>query len=54
MRTPRSQNRYRHQLAGQLVEDAARLDEYLAGSVTGKVIALPTCAQTGAQAVISR
>jgi integrase len=32
--------RYRHQLAGQLVQDAATLDAYLAGSVAGKVVTL--------------
>lgn len=31
--------RYRHQLAGQLVEDATRLDEYLSGAAAGKVVA---------------
>jgi integrase len=40
--------RYRHQLDGQLAEDAARLDEYLTGAIAGKVVAL-TGAQTGAQ-----
>jgi integrase len=29
---PSVANRYRHQLAGQLAEDAARLDEYLSGA----------------------
>jgi integrase len=32
--------RYRHQLAGQLAEDANTLDAYLAGSVAGKVVTL--------------
>lgn len=32
--------RYRHQLEGQLAEDAARLEDYLAGTVAGKVVAL--------------
>jgi integrase len=37
---PSVQARYRHQLEGQLTEDAKRLDEYLTGAVTGKVVAL--------------
>ena len=47
---PSVANRYRHQLEGQLAEDAARLDDYLSGAVGGKVIQLPTGAHTGAQA----
>jgi Phage integrase family len=39
--------RYRHQLAGQVAEDAAHLEAYLAGAVAGKVVAL-TGAVTGA------
>ncbi len=34
--------RYRHQLEGQLAEDAARLEEWLAGSRAGKVVVLAT------------
>lgn len=45
---PSVANRYRHQLEGQLAEDAARLDEYLSGAVAGKVVALPTGADPGA------
>jgi integrase len=37
---PSVQNRYRHQLEGQLAEDAARLETYLEGATTGKVVAL--------------
>jgi integrase len=37
---PSVQTRYRHQLDGQLAEDAARLEEWLAGSRAGKVVAL--------------
>ena len=37
---PSVQARYRHQLDGQLVEDATRLEEWLAGSRAGKVVAL--------------
>ena len=37
---PSVQARYRHQLDGQLAEDATRLEEWLAGSRAGKVIAL--------------
>ena len=36
---PSVQARYRHQLEGQLVEDAARLEDYLSGAVGGKVVA---------------
>jgi integrase len=36
--------RYRHQLEGQLAEDAAALENYLAGAVAGKVIALTAAA----------
>jgi integrase len=32
--------RYRHLLPGQLAEDARRVDEYLAGAVAGKVVAI--------------
>ena len=32
--------RYRHQLDGQLAEDAATLERYLAGALTGKVVPL--------------
>jgi integrase len=35
------QARYRHQLAGQLAEDGARLNEYLTGAIEGKIVALP-------------
>jgi len=35
------QRRYRHQLAGQLAEDAARIEAWLQGAVEGKVVALP-------------
>jgi integrase len=45
---PSVANRYRHQLAGQLADDAARLDEYLRGASAGKVVpmtaALPVVA----------
>jgi hypothetical protein len=51
---PSVANRYRHQLDGQLAEDAARIDEYLTGAVTGKVVALPTGAQAGAHEAQSR
>jgi integrase len=37
---PSVQARYRHQLDGRLAEDAARLEEWLAGSRAGKVVAL--------------
>lgn len=37
---PSVQARYRHQLEGQLAEDAERLDAYLAGAVAGKVVPL--------------
>jgi integrase len=37
---PSVQARYRHQLEGQLAEDAARLEDYLRGAVAGKVVAL--------------
>jgi integrase len=36
--------RYRHQLAGQLAEDAERLDAYLTGATAGKVVALDVAA----------
>jgi hypothetical protein len=32
--------RYRHQLDGQLAEDAATLERYLAGAIAGKVVPL--------------
>jgi integrase len=51
---PSVANRYRHQLEGQLAEDAARLDEYLSGALAGKVVALPTGTQTGTQAAETR
>jgi hypothetical protein len=38
------QARYRHQLTGQLAEDAARLDEYLSGTIAGKIATLPQAA----------
>ena len=38
------QARYRHQLTGQLAEDAGRLDEYLRGSAIGKIATLPVAA----------
>jgi integrase len=37
---PSVQARYRHQLEGQLAEDASRLEAYLAGATAGKVVAL--------------
>jgi hypothetical protein len=42
-------SRYRHQLEGQLAEDAARLDAYLSGATSGKVVQLPTGTHTGTQ-----
>jgi integrase len=36
--------RYRHTIDGQLAEDAKRLDEYLAGAIAGKVVALKEAA----------
>jgi len=51
---PSVANRYRHQLEGQLAEDAARLDAYLSGAAAGKVVQLPTGAQTGAHEVQTR
>ncbi|HEY6150824.1 MAG TPA: hypothetical protein VIW19_09920 [Gaiellaceae bacterium] len=47
-------NRYRHQLEGQLIEDAARLDEYLCGAVAGKVVQLPSGTQSGTQEAQTR
>jgi integrase len=44
---PSVQARYRHQLEGQLAEDARRIDEYLTGAAVGKVVALATGTQTG-------
>jgi integrase len=44
--------RYRH--PAQLVEDAARLDEYLVGATAGKVVPLLTGARTGAATAQSR
>jgi integrase len=35
---PGAAGRYRHLLPGQLAEDARRVDEYLAGSLAGKVV----------------
>ena len=32
--------RYRHTIDGQLADDARRLDEYLAGAVVGKIVAI--------------
>jgi integrase len=46
---PSVARRYRHQLAGQLVEDADRLEAYLAGSASGKVVQIATGAHSGAQ-----
>jgi hypothetical protein len=45
---PSVANRYRHQLDGQLAEDAKRLDEYLTGAAAGKVVRLATGAPSGA------
>jgi hypothetical protein len=45
---PSVANRYRHALDGQLAEDARRLNEYLTGAVSGKVVSL-TGAHAGAQ-----
>ena len=42
-------SRYRHQLRGQLAEDARRLEEYLTAEAA-QVVALPTGARTGAKA----
>jgi hypothetical protein len=42
-------NRYRHQLEGQLAEDARRLDDYLTGATAGKVVSIATGAPTGAR-----
>ena len=46
--------RYRHQLEGQLAEDAARLDAYLTGAADGRVVPLPTGAQSGAREAQTR
>jgi integrase len=51
---PSVANRYRHQLEGQLIDDAARLDEYLSGAVTGKVVQLPTGTHSGTQEAQTR
>jgi hypothetical protein len=51
---PSVANRYRHQLDGQLADDAARLDEYLSGATAGKVVRLPTGAHPGAQEAKTR
>jgi integrase len=51
---PSVANRYRHQLEGQLAEDAARLDVYLVGASDGKVVQLPTGAQSGAREAQTR
>jgi integrase len=45
---PSVARRYRHQLAGQLVDDADRLEAYLAGSASGKVVQIATGAHSGA------
>ena len=45
---PTVANRYRHQLEGQLVEDAERLDAYLRGAVSGRVVSLSAGAHGGA------
>jgi integrase len=50
---PSVQARYRHQLEGQLEEDAKRLDAYLRGAAAGKVLTL-TGTHTGTQRVHSR
>jgi integrase len=50
---PSVQARYRHQLEGQLADDAKRLDEYLTGAAAGKVVPLATGAHTGAQKAAS-
>lgn len=47
---PTVQARYRHQLPGQLEEDARRLENYLTAAAAGKVVAIETGARTGAQA----
>jgi integrase len=47
---PSVANRYRHQLEGQLAEDARRLDEYLSGAVSGKVVRLHADADAAAVA----
>jgi integrase len=51
---PSVARRYRHQLEGQLAEDAKRLDEYPTGTTAGKVVPLPTGAHAGTQAVETR
>jgi integrase len=43
-------DRYRHQLRGQLADDAGRLDEYLAGRGAGNLVHLATGAHSGGQA----
>jgi hypothetical protein len=50
---PSVANRYRHALPGQLAEDAKRIEEYLTGATTGKVVPL-TGAQAGAQGAQTR
>ena len=51
---PSVANRYRHQLAGQLAEDAARLDAYLDGAAAGRIVQLITGAATGAETAQTR
>jgi integrase len=41
---PSVQARYRHQLDGQLAEDAARLEAYLSGATAGKIVPLTATA----------
>ena len=36
--------RYRHLLPGQMAEDAKRVDDYLAGAATGKVVGIERAA----------
>jgi integrase len=49
---PKVQARYRHQLPGQLEEDARRLEDYLSGATAGKVVPITTGARTGAHAAV--
>jgi integrase len=51
---PSVARRYRHQLEGQLAEDASRLDEHLTGATSGKVVPLPTGAHSGTQSAETR
>jgi integrase len=39
--------RYRHQLAGQLAEDARRFDDYLVGAAAGKIVEIGRAASAG-------